>query len=205
METTSTLPTHAGDRLRRHPKNRTLKMGQCKSKVGALPGVDDQDSAVLKARKSNKRKWRKSKGYSLSASLEGDLHCNEEEMRKRGLNPKNGLVLVSYSVTDLENKRECTERRNSLPSKASPPSRLVRGAASEWVEGETKKLDGREDKQAGSPSPPLADVEEGELSCYSTPARSLPCEPPSPPALRSVTTISAEVTAVSTSSLSRSG
>ena len=58
-------------------------MGQCKSKVGALPGVDDQDSAVLKARKSNKRKWRKSKGYSLSASLDGDLHCNEEEMRKR--------------------------------------------------------------------------------------------------------------------------
>jgi len=98
-------------------------MGQCKSKVAVLPGVDDQDGAVLRARKSNKRKWRKSKGYSLSASLEGDLHCNEEE---RAVNPKNGLVLVSYSVTDLENKRECTERRNSFPSKASSPhSRLV--------------------------------------------------------------------------------
>ena len=176
-------------------------MGQSKSKVGALPGVDDQDGAVLKARKSNKRKWRKSKGYSLSASLEGDLHCNEEE-RQRGLNPKNGLVLVSYSVTDLENKQECTERRNSLPSKASPPSRLVsreRGAG-EWVgeEEENKKL---EDKQAASPSPPLAEGE-GDLSCYSTPARSLPCDPPSPPPLKSVTTISAEVTVASTNSRS---
>ena len=129
-------------------------MGQSKSKVGVLPGVDDQDGAVLKARKSNKRKWRKSKGYSLSASLEGDLHCNEEErVVQRGLNPKNGLVLVSYSVTDLENKRQCTERWNSLPSKASPPSRLVsreRGGGGEWVGEEeelvqNKKLDGRED------------------------------------------------------------
>jgi hypothetical protein len=68
-----------------HGRRRTLRMGQCKSKVADLPGVDNQDGAVLKARKSNKRKWRKSKGYSLSASLEGDLHCNEEE---RAVNPK---------------------------------------------------------------------------------------------------------------------
>jgi hypothetical protein len=153
-------------------------MGQCKSK--ALEEGGCQDPGAARARKGNKRKWRKSKGYSLSASMEGDLHCEDEDrLVRRGTRPKNGLVLVSYSVTDLENRRPGPqEQRNSFHSPASSPShgRLVseeRGAP-EW-----------EEATGGKKSPPIAEPE-GDLSCYSTPARdlsSLLAGPPSPPPL----------------------
>ena len=93
-------------------------MGQNKSKGPGLAGSDrgsvgEQDPGSLKPKKNKQRKWRKSKGYSLSASLESDLHCNDEDRLVTRGTPKNGLVLVSYNVTDQENKRQCNGRRNS--------------------------------------------------------------------------------------------
>ena len=165
-------------------------MGQCKSKPGVL---GEGGNLEPRSRKPNKRKWRKSKGSSLPASLEADLHCSDEDRLVTRGTPKNGLVLVSYSVTDLENKQACRERRNSYhpPATASPLDELVskeRGAP-EW-EAEA----GRGDKK----SPPIAEPE-GDLSCYSTPAKTVaelvakPSPPASPPS--STITVHADVLA----------
>ena len=83
-------------------------MGQCKSK-GLEEGAADpnrqpdnqqqQQQAGPRAgrAKANKRRWRKSKGYSLSASMERDLHLEEAESSTLGRRKK-GPVLVSYSL-----------------------------------------------------------------------------------------------------------
>ena len=78
-------------------------MGQCKSKTGALDnGVsgDDTENADIKDKKLSRRKWRKRKGYSLSASLEGD-HNRQLDEHEAALKHREGSgpVLVSYNVT----------------------------------------------------------------------------------------------------------
>ena len=84
-------------------------MGQCKSKTGVLePGLDVEGAAAKEkeVRKVTRRKWRKRKGYSLSASLEADLHTvldsetGAETAGGRGAKHGTGLVLVSYNLTE---------------------------------------------------------------------------------------------------------
>ena len=77
-------------------------MGQCKSKTGVLePGLDVEGAAAKEkeVRKVTRRKWRKRKGYSLSASLEADLHTvlDSESGAEAA---KHSLVLVSYNLTE---------------------------------------------------------------------------------------------------------
>ena len=100
-------------------------MGQCKSKTGALDngasGDDTTENADIKDKKLSRRKWRKRKGYSLSASMEGDLNRQLDEheaalKRKEGSGP----VLVSYNVTDNDENR-LSNNRSSL-SLCSPPN-----------------------------------------------------------------------------------
>ena len=89
-------------------------MGQCKSKVGALEDDQSRDinsSSGGKKKSSKQRKWRKKKGYSLSASLEGDLNCDIDSHSLSGRSPRDGPVLVSYNVWRCENER--SSRRNS--------------------------------------------------------------------------------------------
>ena len=77
-------------------------MGQCKSKTGVLePGLDVEGAAAKEkeVRKVTRRKWRKRKGYSLSASLEADLHTVlDSETGAEAA--KHSLVLVSYNLTE---------------------------------------------------------------------------------------------------------
>ena len=77
-------------------------MGQCKSKTNALEdnGVAEDDDAEVKEKKLSRRKWRKRKGYSLSASVERDL--NRQLDQRESKTGKDGLVLVSYNVTKSE-------------------------------------------------------------------------------------------------------
>ena len=151
--------------------------GQCKSKAGALEDGDPGGTpGAGKTRRSNKRKWRKSKGYSLSASLESDLHRHDGDSLVTRGTPKNGPVLMSYSVTDLENKRSCTDRQDSFHLPTPPPPRdLVseERCRNEWEE---------EDKKTAA----IAEPEE-ELSCYSTPLKTPFSAPPSPPPIKITT------------------
>ena len=82
-------------------------MGQCKSKTTALDNGLHEDVGVAsgsKEKKMSRRKWRKRKGYSLSASLEGDLNRDTETLHSASRkSPKNGPVLVSYNLTRGEN------------------------------------------------------------------------------------------------------
>ena len=78
-------------------------MGQCKSKAGALDsnGLDIEGGGK---RVTSRRKWRKRKGYSLSASLEADLNTRSSlepvtVAGGRGPREGSGPVLVSYHVT----------------------------------------------------------------------------------------------------------
>ena len=78
-------------------------MGQCKSKTNALDNGLHEDTGS-KEKKVSRRKWRKRKGYSLSASLEGDLNRDAETIHSASRkSPKNGPVLVSYNLTRGEN------------------------------------------------------------------------------------------------------
>jgi hypothetical protein len=86
-------------------------MGQCKSKVQALDDSDREKSEASRLKKSAKRRWRKSKGYSLSASLEGDLDLSEgaslgcgDDRRSEGRGGVGAAVLLSYNVRE-ERKR----------------------------------------------------------------------------------------------------
>ena len=82
-------------------------MGQCKSKTGALDNGLDIEGGVGGRKVTARRKWRKRKGYSLSASLEADLNSRESlEPGSRvtvggGRAPREGSgpVLVSYNIT----------------------------------------------------------------------------------------------------------
>ena len=81
-------------------------MGQCKSKAGALDsnGLDIEGGGK---RVTSRRKWRKRKGYSLSASLEADLNTRsslEPVTVGGGRGPREGSgpVLVSYHVTSAD-------------------------------------------------------------------------------------------------------
>ena len=76
-------------------------MGQCKSKVGAL---EEAQGGKEREKKSKQRRWRRRKGYSLSASLEGDLDCDIDSSSVRGRSPRDGPVLVSYNVCRGENE-----------------------------------------------------------------------------------------------------
>ena len=145
-------------------------MGKCQSKAGALEDGDRAGQDV-RARKSNKRKWRKSKGYSLSASVESGLHCGDEDRSVTRGTPKNGLVLVSYSVTDLESRHGGSG--GQTPGHQPPLKQLVSREITQEKEEERV--------------PPLAESE-GEVSCYSTPARSLPQQGGSAPPL-TITTV----------------
>ena len=82
-------------------------MGQCKSKTTALDNCLHEDigsGSGSKEKKLSRRKWRKRKGYSLSASLEGDLNRDTETIHSASRkSPKNGPVLVSYNLTRGEN------------------------------------------------------------------------------------------------------
>ena len=82
-------------------------MGQCKSKTTALDNGLHEDmgsGSGSKEKKLSRRKWRKRKGYSLSASLEGDLNRDTETLHSASRkSPKNGPVLVSYNLTRGEN------------------------------------------------------------------------------------------------------
>lgn len=103
-------------------------MGQCKSKVQVLDESDleHRRAAAEEARikKANKRRWRKSKGYSLSASLEGNLDLggggaalltgSRNDLRSIG----GGPVLLSYNVREERKKMGAAaeeERAGSLP------------------------------------------------------------------------------------------
>jgi hypothetical protein len=86
-------------------------MGQCKSKVQVLDDSDREKSEASRLKKSAKRRWRKSKGYSLSASLEGDLDLSEgaslgcgDDRRSEGRGGGGAAVLLSYNVRE-ERKR----------------------------------------------------------------------------------------------------
>ena len=94
-------------------------MGQCKSKLGALEETgqnsDSHNVTGGKAKKSAKqRKWRRRKGYSLSASLEGDLNCHTEPRSLRERDATDGPVLVSYNV--WRGEHHLASRRNSYQS-----------------------------------------------------------------------------------------
>ena len=81
-------------------------MGQCKSKVQVLDESDRERRAEeSRLKKANKRRWRKSKGYSLSASLEGNLDLGEAAGRKsEEFKRSDAAVLLSYNVRE-ERKR----------------------------------------------------------------------------------------------------
>ena len=81
-------------------------MGQCKSKVQVLDESDRERWAEeSRLKKANKRRWRKSKGYSLSASLEGNLDLGEAAGRKsEEFKRSDAAVLLSYNVRE-ERKR----------------------------------------------------------------------------------------------------
>ena len=94
-------------------------MGQCKSKLGALEETgqnsDSHNVTGGKAKKSAKqRKWRRRKGYSLSASLEGDLNCHTEPRSLCEREATDGPVLVSYNV--WRGEHHLASRRNSYQS-----------------------------------------------------------------------------------------
>ena len=81
-------------------------MGQCKSKVQVLDESDRERRAEeARLKKANKRRWRKSKGYSLSASLEGNLDLGEAAGRKgEEFKRSDAAVLLSYNLRE-ERKR----------------------------------------------------------------------------------------------------
>ena len=81
-------------------------MGQCKSKVQVLDESDRERWAEeSRLKKANKRRWRKSKGYSLSASLEGNLDLGEAAGRKgEEFKRSDAAVLLSYNLRE-ERKR----------------------------------------------------------------------------------------------------
>lgn len=75
-------------------------MGQCKSKVKVLESHQtDTTEKEDKVSKSNKRKWRKSKGYSLSESVEESLHRfpTEKEVSQQ-IQSCQSAVLVSFNA-----------------------------------------------------------------------------------------------------------
>ena len=82
-------------------------MGQCKSKTTALEtGVAEDGGEKFKADKkvTSRRKWRKRKGYSLSASMETDLHRTESFGGQPDKPRKGGPILVSYNITNSDNE-----------------------------------------------------------------------------------------------------
>ena len=82
-------------------------MGQCKSKTNALESVlPEEGGEKIKADKkvTSRRKWRKRKGYSLSASMETDLHRTESFGGQPVKTRKGGPILVSYNITNSDNE-----------------------------------------------------------------------------------------------------
>ena len=76
-------------------------MGQCKSKVQVLEAGDPESSKEKeeKSKKSLKRKWRKSKGYSLSESLEGNLESSSNNISDLSSSRQSiPALLVSYNT-----------------------------------------------------------------------------------------------------------
>jgi len=147
-------------------------MGQCKSKVAVLDGSDHRNNinasgVVLKSKKA-KRKWRKSKGYSLSASLEGELNCDADTHSLSKGAPKNGPVLVAYNVKNDENKKFNPGRRNSYHP-ASPPNEF---AIEEEVNSSTTvtRMYNEEPIQLRHAQPPIAEPE-SDLSNFSSPVK----------------------------------
>jgi hypothetical protein len=121
-------------------------MGQCKSKVQVLDDSDREKSEASRLKKSAKRRWRKSKGYSLSASLEGDLDLSEgasvgcgDDRRSEGRG--GAAVLLSYNVRE-ERKRIGDERAGGslLPPPVSWAGEDVEDKEEEAQEGELPRL-----------------------------------------------------------------
>jgi len=123
-------------------------MGQCKSKVQVLDDSDREKSEASRLKKSAKRRWRKSKGYSLSASLEGDLDLSEgaslgcgDDRRSEGRGGGGAAVLLSYNVRE-ERKRIGEERAGGslLPPPASWAGEDVKDKEEEVQEGELPRM-----------------------------------------------------------------
>ena len=156
-------------------------MGQCKSKTGALDnGVsgDDTENADIKDKKLSRRKWRKRKGYSLSASLEGDLNRQLDE-HEAALKQKEGSgpVLVSYNVTTNEETNLSARsslslcslhRERSLAADKSQLSPIIDDDSEEIIEEKadtghnddnaTANANGDELKGSGSPQHTKRDI-----------------------------------------------
>ena len=95
-------------------------MGQSKSKGLDSNGLDIEGGGK---RVTSRRKWRKRKGYSLSASLEADLNTRTSHDPGasrvsvgggRGPRDGSGPVLVSYNVTRTEDNDLCASHQNLL-------------------------------------------------------------------------------------------
>ena len=147
-------------------------MGQCKSKIAVLDDSDhrniQESGGGLKAKKT-KRKWRKSKGYSLSASLEGELNCDTDTHSLSKGTPKNGPVLVAYNVKNDENKKFNPGRRNSYHP-ASPPNEFAIEETSDITCENVTRMYNEDPIQLSQAQPPIAEPE-SDLSNYSSPVK----------------------------------
>ena len=147
-------------------------MGQCKSKVAVLDDGNrrniTESGGVLKPKKT-KRKWRKSKGYSLSASLEGELNCDVDTHSLSKGTPKNGPVLVAYNVKNDENKKFNPGRRNSYHP-ASPPNEFAIEESLDVNCENVTRMYNEAPIQLRHAQPPIAEPE-SDLSNYSSPVK----------------------------------
>jgi hypothetical protein len=111
-------------------------MGQCKSKVQVLDEGDRDKSEESRLKKS-KLKWRKSKGYSLSASLDCDLDLREAAAAEGGedLLPSDSrsevrsgaAVLLSYNVREERKRKGGSSKLEATASSVPPPQPFAGG------------------------------------------------------------------------------